>query len=909
MSNIFKNMSNVAAKRILIGVVSAAVLCAGFGSGYLIAEKGGVDEFLEETILSKDDKKSDKNKTSSSKKKNDKTNAEAAGSKKNGAAGAGGSTQKTGYVDNGGASVGGTSASDSYSIKMSDLCTFSDPSGISFDTRYTLYGGSDCMPAKKAASVGYNCQGVYVILYAAGGKAAGQYTCYVMSSEGDAQGLASAMASANDSGDFSYGNWGDVAYEYCSGSYVQTSIDTYYKAGAITAATPQAYLGMQFYFGGMSEYQPSSGSGGGTGNPGVSNNPGNPSNPSNPSRPSNPSNPSNPNNPSNPSNPSNPNNPNNPSVPVKTSSLKGTTPAGAFAVQIGNSRFFDPAGISYDYRYVLRMDSSAGSFDRYGGEGATEFYEILYAKGDTVTAEYEGYVMKDIETAKKKADDNKDSIKIQSIQTIGNVVVFRLKAEFTQNTIKNMQGALKGAGWKAPFHKAYLEEMYVSGGMKEYRKDSFEDTLPEPASELIGTIPAESFSIKMNESFTFDEEKSRPNDYGVRYVLYTNIEQQGMKENYLILYTGSDGKALLECNYMIMESAAKAEEMKDLYESSGFAAGYKVEGNILYQHNKDVQQTIDQLAGIGMLKGATGQEYLKVKMSGQMGPKMIELISFTGTDTVSALSMMVTDVPLTEKNTDIHTDNTLATAAEKAGIKPETALPDVLTVSEELVSDELVLADDVTDALSLEENPPEKNFDPSEAGNVTDDSMTEPPDTPSEENIFGPSETGNTGAEADETVIEPVPEIPAETFDPSTAGNTGTVTESSDTPSEPQPDPKDIHITTEYTYKDPEGLTYNERFVYYGASDSVLAVQAAEEIQTAVSDIYLIVYVKDGKVLTEYRCYIADNQVICNETKPEDLEALMNSLPEMETPYEASPNGYRSFMEQAYGLKDMGNEG
>ena len=176
MINFFKNMNNVVAKRILIGVVSAAVLCAGFGSGYLIAEKGGVDEFLEDTILSKDDKKEDKdnkNKNDNSKKKDDKTDAGSAGNKKNDAAGAGSNTTKTNYVDNGGANVGGTSASESFSIKMSDMCTFSDPSGISFDTRYVLYGGSDCMPAKKAASIGYNCQGVYVILYASGGKAAG----------------------------------------------------------------------------------------------------------------------------------------------------------------------------------------------------------------------------------------------------------------------------------------------------------------------------------------------------------------------------------------------------------------------------------------------------------------------------------------------------------------------------------------------------------------------------------------------------------------------------------------------------------------------------------------------------------------------------------------------------------------
>lgn len=224
-------MNSILKKRIIIGVVAAAVLGTGFGSGYLIARNGGVDEFIEDTILSKNDKKSDKNKDKNSKKKDDKVDANSAGAKKDGAgnAGSAGNMTKTGYVDNGGASVGGTSASNSYSIKMSELCTFSDPAGISFDTRYVLYGGSDCMPAKKvAAAAGYNCKGVYVILYASGGGAVGQYTCYVMSSEAEAQGLASKFASSNDSGDFSYGNWGDVTYEYCSGSYVQTSINTYY---------------------------------------------------------------------------------------------------------------------------------------------------------------------------------------------------------------------------------------------------------------------------------------------------------------------------------------------------------------------------------------------------------------------------------------------------------------------------------------------------------------------------------------------------------------------------------------------------------------------------------------------------------------------------------------------------------
>lgn len=219
-------MNSILKKRIIIGGVASAMLCTGFGSGYLIARNGGVDEFIEDTILSKSDKSLDKNKDKNSKNKDNKVDAGSAGAKKDGAAGAGnaGNTTKTGYVDNGGASVGGTSAENSYSIKMSELCTFTDPSGISFDTRYVLYGGPDCIPAKRAAAAGVGtCKGAYAILYTSGGKAVGEYICYVMSNEAEAQSLAAAFSGYDASG-----NWGDVAYVYSSGSYVQTSIDTYY---------------------------------------------------------------------------------------------------------------------------------------------------------------------------------------------------------------------------------------------------------------------------------------------------------------------------------------------------------------------------------------------------------------------------------------------------------------------------------------------------------------------------------------------------------------------------------------------------------------------------------------------------------------------------------------------------------
>ncbi len=904
-------------KKIIIGAVSALVLCLSFGGGYLLSRNGGIEELLEETGLSK---KSTKNKDA---KKGDTDmddgiDADAAGAgggdagngDVSGGMGADGN-QRTNFVDDGGASVGGTSPSESFSIKMSDLCTFSDPSGISFDTRYVLYGGSDCMPAKKVAAIGYKCKGVYVILYAKGGKAMGQYTCYVMSGESDAKGLASAFASKNDSSAFSYGNWGDVTYEYCSGSYVQTSIDTYYKSGAITSATPQAYLGMQFYFGGMSEYKSQSGSNGG-GNSGNSSNPGNPSNPSNPGSPSNPSNPGNPSNPSNPSNPDNPVNPepgpdnpddpDDPSVPTKTSTLRGTSAGETFAVQIGTCRFSDPAGLVYDSRYVLKIDSSASQFIRYAGEGATEFYKIIYCKDDTVVDEYEGFVMTDSDLADQKAKDNEGSVKLQSIQVIKNVVIFRVKAEFTQSTIDNMRPTLESEGWKAPFHKAYLEEMYVNGGMEECTEGALDEVKPDVPAELRGTSPEESFSFRISEKVVFDEAKVRPEDYAVRYVLYTNKEQQGgLKEQYEILYVGEDGTALMDCKYYVAKDHEAAQALKDI----GFIAGCTVEENVVYQHDESIQQTINMLASI--LGEATGEAYAKFLMAGTLsGVPMIELIPFPRAAAVPVFSQYVVAEILPEADPIAENENMLMEMAESIGIESQ----------REVLSGNLFA--DVKDVLS-EEAGEEEDFNPTDAGNITDE--TEEPGVSAEEEDFNPADAGNVQTpEAADLPDGQTPEVPPsdaaeETFDPASAGNSQIPeTENFDpsqagqaeTPAAPaEGSNRDIRITPDYTFTDPQGIVYDARYVFHKDGDSELAAMLTAERNAVVSDVYVIFYVKDQKVLTEYRCFVMNGNAVCEETAQENLTNLIGSLPGMEKAYEANPKGYQEYIKEVYRLEEL----
>lgn len=57
--------------------------------------------------------------------------------------------------------------------------------------------------------------------------------------------------------------------------------------------------------------------------------------------------------------------------------------------------------------------------------------------------------------------------------------------------------------------------------------------------------------------------------------------------------------------------------------------------------------------------------------------------------------------------------------------------------------------------------------------------------------------------------------------------------------------------------------------------------------------------------MTEYRCFVMNGSVVCEETKQEELEALINSLPEMEKAYEAAPAGYKEFIKDTYKLEEM----
>ena len=78
----------------------------------------------------------------------------------------------------------GTSQKDTFGIKMSESFTYKDDEWFSqsYDKRYVLYGDKENQYAKTEGAEGF-----YEILYNTGGKAAGEYKAYVMSSAGQAE--------------------------------------------------------------------------------------------------------------------------------------------------------------------------------------------------------------------------------------------------------------------------------------------------------------------------------------------------------------------------------------------------------------------------------------------------------------------------------------------------------------------------------------------------------------------------------------------------------------------------------------------------------------------------------------------------------------------------------------------------
>ena len=500
-------------RKVVVGGIILLAIVVALGVVIFFAKSDDAKKWIDDSVRTSkedDNSKEEKKKQKDKKEEDKKEKEEDAKDKKE---------EKEKFVDNRGASVSGTGAKESGSIKMSDRYTFSDPSNISFDKRYVLYGDSKCTPARAIASTKYNCKGVYVVLYAKDGKAMGEYKCYVMNNESDAQGLTAKLSEYYDGGGMSCGHWNDVVYIYSDGNYVQTSINTYYKQGSIKSATPEAYLGMGFYFGGMSEYKVSSSPNGNAGGQGTVVNP-TPAPEPTPVPVPTPE--------------PNPDDTSEKSVAVTADKLTDkmeegkTGKAEAFDIPITNKyTVTDPEALDYDERYVLYGGNDCGSIAAATQNGieACAAYDVYYLKDHQLVGAYRYIDTKDEANAKKA---EAIYVGMGTVTISGKVVCVNQDVAFVQSMIAMLVQYQICAEATPEAYMQYLTQMenynfykHADAPVKEEKSilvasDKLTDQIGEAK-----TRKADAFAVAVTDRYTIRDPEAL--DYDERYVLYGGI--------------------------------------------------------------------------------------------------------------------------------------------------------------------------------------------------------------------------------------------------------------------------------------------------------------------------------------------------------------------------------------------------
>lgn len=926
--------------KVIAGVAVAALAC-GVGTGaYLITKNGGIEELLEDSPLADlADKIKGDDVDAGSAGNQDKDGADGA-SGAGGASGTDGAVQQTGYVDNGGAQVGGTSASNSYPIKMSDLCTFSDPSGLSFDTRYVLHGGSDCIPAKRANAQGYSCKEAYVVLYAKGGQAAGEYVCYVMSSEAEAQRMASAYAGVYNGGGQSAGRWGDVVYVYSSGDYVQTSIRTYYDQGVIKSETPAAYLGMQFYFGGMSEYQPPASSGnGGNGGGGGGSTPGG-STPGGTTPGGNtpggntpggdtPSGPEGPDQPDEPDDPDTPDPSGETSVAVTDEQLTDkleealATADSTFPVEITDKYTFeDPEGLEYDTRYVLYGGEGSGAVTAAGqiGSQVNGVYEIYYLKDGKLAAVYRCY---DAASADDAAQIESMYGGMGEVKVTGRVACINMDVSMMESMME-MYVQMGYADEATP--EAYMAALHKNEGYQYFRNPNPAEEPGEPSDGLTGTTPEEAFAVKVSDSYTFDEAQMLPGTaYDRRYVLYgdeTNgfAAQQGARAFYDVIYE-QNSQALYEIKIYVMPGEEEAQTLAGQLVTAGMYAVAMPGTDAVLVIGTDLQDTIDMYAQYGQIAEATPRAYIEGFL---MKLGMTEV-------TADGNALSYTFAPQADLNRLLYeAEGLLETSGaqwNEMEFEPLIPAPGVLDPEADLSPESVAQAareaeafDPADAGVMAEDAGQQDSFDPASAGNVGQAAdgqgeMAQAADGASQGEVFDPSTAGSVPAGTDGTGA--AGEAAADGGMAGESGGTALTAGATADWNDPDFDdaadrlkagsaagPQELAIGEGICFADPQDLEFDTRLVYWGDARSALAAELSAQRQMTVSCVYEIVYVKNGQAAAQYRCLVAGGQVFCQKMKPEKLAERISALPAGQPAFEASLQGYTGWMQQIEQLEE-----
>ena len=116
--------------------------------------------------------------------------------------------------------------------------------------------------------------------------------------------------------------------------------------------------------------------------------------------------------------------------------------------------------------------------------------------------------------------------------------------------------------------------------------------------------------------------------------------------------------------------------------------------------------------------------------------------------------------------------------------------------------------------------------------------------------------------------------------------------------------PQELTVGEGVCFADPQDLDFDTRLVFRGDARSALAAQVAGQRQIAVTQVYEILYAKDGQAVAQYRCIVAGDQVFCQRMKPEKLAERVSALPAGQPAFEASLQGYTGWMQQIEQLEE-----
>lgn len=525
---------------------------------------------------------------------------------------------KSNYKDKGKTKVLGMKKTQDFLIKMTDKYTFRDPSYIDFDTRYVLYGGPKCNMARQGSSKGNKCIGAYEILYAKNNKAAGEFKFYVMADENEAKATYQEFSKAykNDKNTKCVREK-DVIYIYSTGDYVQrTYIQLYADYGTISEATPEAYLGMQFFFRGMKVYEYNGSS--------TDKKAGKIKTVKKITTKKKKN-----------------NSKKNTKKKYKKKNKKKKKKQNAsnaisrnkkdFYIKADGYIFKDPAGLKFDTRYALFGGMKCEGVKVVRGQGfdVKEVYVVLYVKDNKPVREYRIYVTKDATEAKKMS-------KLYTGKVYQNVLVKESSAKDIEQFIEYY---VKYGGMKKSTLQAYVQfmldnENYTIYKMEESKDESNnsggntnggQNTETEKPTEnenpgdsvlpktVEGTTKENSFDVVIHTDFVFTNPENI--DFDTRYVLHGNENCQYAKqyealEFYEIMYS-KENKVVAEYKCFVADSEEKAKKLKEQF-SEYYGEDVLLHGRVVIIHmdGSYTQETIDLYGKMGICE-ATPKAYLE----------------------------------------------------------------------------------------------------------------------------------------------------------------------------------------------------------------------------------------------------------------------------------------------------------